>query len=296
MNIREQLLSLETLIEVSESRLDQEPSFPRICRLVYLTYPSYFLHGVTIKNVRFVRSRTGDATKEGEHYPSVYIQSDLVSYVNLVAAEYAVKIPPGLLSQFVMELEGDFSVEYLRAFPYVIRVVTGNTFKRKEYGRGFSLPSVEFISYEFEEIQGTNAEIVEHKLCQLPTPEDNLVVIVEDNSLELAALNGFPGPYVKSFFSQVPIDSMSEKLEKLGDTRANVVFTIGMRFVRGCLSLSTSFPVIWGPPLEISGQGFDPYTYYLGTPLNRMQGCFRHVIAFWLEIMLARAFSPRGIG
>ncbi|TAK03638.1 non-canonical purine NTP pyrophosphatase [Patescibacteria group bacterium] len=78
-----------------------------------------------------------------------------------------------------------------------ITLVTGNPDKKKEFENALSGTDIVIADHHLHEIQSLNLrEIVEHKVrgaygC-VKGP-----VIVEDVSFEVAAMNGFPGPFVK---------------------------------------------------------------------------------------------------
>jgi inosine/xanthosine triphosphate pyrophosphatase family protein len=276
------------LVKVLEF-LEEKVTFQRISRLIHITYPEFFMRGITIRSRFFGIGRQGNLIHEGIHYPQKYDQSLLVQFLQGVCLLYGFHFPLDIVGLLCDEIESDFSAEYLAQFPFVIRVVSGNSYKRQEYSYGFSLPSVEFVSYDFVEIQGTGEEIVLDKLVQLPE-EDHVVMVVDDTALELCALGGFPGPYVKSFFRHVDYDELGPKLEALGDTRAVVCHSIGVLFQRKTYLYTFRFPVLWGVS---SGEGhsFDPYCYYKHTPLIKLNGHFRQIIAFWIKVLLVRNFD-----
>lgn len=222
----------------------------------------------------------------GPHYPQTYDQRLLIVWVEALASQFKVYFPPDIVSMLIEELESDFSYDYLQQFPYVLRIVSGNSFKRKEYSQGFSLPNVEFMSYDFVEIQGTEDEIVEHKLSQLPDEPDE-VMMIDDTSLELKALDGFPGPYVKAFFSKVSHESVCSKLAALGTNDAYVVHTIGVSLRSHKFSQMFRFPVKWGASCG-EGHSFDPYCYFRSQPLAKLNGYFRQIIAFWIKMLIIR--------
>lgn len=281
------------LVDLAFERLASGVNIPRICRLVYILYPDFFLRGVVVNGVSLFIDSQGSITNTGPHHPQEYSRELLVSLLKKIGAIYEREITSDLISTFLLELESDFSPEYLTNFPFVIRIVTGNAFKRKEYAHAFGLGSVEFMSYEFQEIQGTNEEIILNKVEQLPELF-NEIVIVDDTALEVAALDGFPGPYVKSFFELSPIEKFGEKLEKLQNRSAFVVHTVAVTFRHFKTVEVVRFPVMWGDPVT-DGHSFDPYCYYKGAPLTSMNGWFRHVIAFWIKAIVNRISTSRDI-
>lgn len=79
--------------------------------------------------------------------------------------------------------------------------VTGNQYKADKLNQLLGL-SLEHQSVHLDEIQAMNSEVVtEHKARQafeiLQKP-----VLVEDTTLEIAALGGLPGPFIKFFIEQ----------------------------------------------------------------------------------------------
>lgn len=104
-------------------------------------------------------------------------------------------------------------------------LITGNPNKLREFRGLLSSLDLESRQLELDEIQSLELHaIIEHKLRQayelLKAP-----VIVEDNSAELANLNGLPGPFIK-FFEQRLGDDALYQLSSEG-TRAKIISTIG---------------------------------------------------------------------
>jgi inosine triphosphate pyrophosphatase len=90
-------------------------------------------------------------------------------------------------------------------------IVTGNNMKFKEESARFS----EFFDcvqerWDEPEIQGTPEEIITHKLHNAYN-KFKQPVLVEDTSVALSELNGFPGPYIKDFFKSFPPYEMGMK-------------------------------------------------------------------------------------
>jgi len=276
----------ERLRELAFSRLSEAVTFPRLCRLVYVIYPDFFLRGVEVKGVKLVVDDKGILSENSTHYPSIYSPNLLVQLLQKISKLYEFVIGPGLVGMFLSEIQIDMSPDYMMNFPYVLRIVTGNEFKRREYEYGFSLPCVEFCSYKFVEIQGLQEDIIVDKLDQFAHITSE-VIMVDDTSLELVALDGFPGPYVRPFFSQTPIAKLGDKLEKLGSNDAYVVHTVAVQFKTYRTIQVVRFPVIWGVPMS-QGHDFDPYCYYQGKPLTEHGGWFRKVISFWIKVILTR--------
>ena len=71
---------------------------------------------------------------------------------------------------------------------------------------------------ELQEIQGTLEEIVTYKALQA-WEQLRVPLLVEDVSLQLESLNGFPGPYVKFFLQTVGENGLWEITRALGNSR-----------------------------------------------------------------------------
>ncbi len=106
-----------------------------------------------------------------------------------------------------------------------LAIVTGNTLKFRE----LSLKLGEFFDCEQKqvdgyEIQGKPEDILRHKLAHafevLQEP-----VLVDDTSVHFSALNGFPGPYIRDFFSAFKPFEMGEKF---AGSRIEVVCRLGL--------------------------------------------------------------------
>lgn len=93
-----------------------------------------------------------------------------------------------------------------------ITFITGNQNKAEYLARYLGFP-VKHVKLDLEEIQSLDLkEIVEHKVRQafnnIRTP-----VIVEDVSLEFAALHGLPGPFIRFFVDKVPFESICNMID-----------------------------------------------------------------------------------
>jgi len=117
-----------------------------------------------VKGTFICIDNANNISSEGPHHPCMYSRPLLVAFLNKVAYLYGFTIDPLVTGALLEELESDFSTEYLHKFPYVMRIVTGNSYKRKEYSNAFGLSSIEFLDYTFQEIQGTTEEIVLDKV------------------------------------------------------------------------------------------------------------------------------------
>ena len=90
-------------------------------------------------------------------------------------------------------------------------IVTGSTMKYRELASGLSdFFDCEQKDWTEPEIQGSNKEILDHKLRRayeiFQSP-----VLVDDVSTYIEELNGFPGPYMKDFFKVMTTYEMGNK-------------------------------------------------------------------------------------
>jgi len=58
------------------------------------------------------------------------------------------------------------------------------------------------VFFEFQEVQGTEEEIVRDKLVQIIMPAKDKVIVVDDEGLAIHALAETPGPYIKDFLKK----------------------------------------------------------------------------------------------
>ena len=104
-------------------------------------------------------------------------------------------------------------------------IVTGSPFKFKdlsaELGKFFDC---EQKIFDKPEIQGDPEEIIRHKL---KTVYDifKQPVLVDDVSVSMEALNGFPGPYMKDFWKHLTPEEMGKKF---AGTRISATCRLGL--------------------------------------------------------------------
>ncbi len=102
--------------------------------------------------------------------------------------------------------------------------ITGNQAKADYLAKYLGAP-IRHKKIALDEIQSLNLKkVVEHKIKQaynfVKTP-----VIVEDVSLEFAALNGLPGTFIKFYVEKVPFETLCRTLDGLDrDATARCVF------------------------------------------------------------------------
>lgn len=104
-------------------------------------------------------------------------------------------------------------------------IVTGNKMKFEELSLKLGeLFVCEQKPWNEPEIQGTSEEIIKHKLEKAYEIFGGMV-FVDDTSVHLDALNGFPGPYMKDFLKCF---NPMEMGKKFAGTRMKVVNHIGI--------------------------------------------------------------------
>jgi inosine triphosphate pyrophosphatase len=76
------------------------------------------------------------------------------------------------------------------------------------------------------EIQGTPKEICMHKAKQACLLAKG-PVIVDDFSLHFSAMNGLPGPYIRTFMKHLGADGLFDLVSKFDNTACSALCTIG---------------------------------------------------------------------
>lgn len=88
-----------------------------------------------------------------------------------------------------------------------ITFITGNQNKADYLAKYLGYP-VDHVKLDLDEIQSLDLiEIVEHKVRQA-YEKIQKPVIVEDVALEFEALGGLPGPFIKFFIDQMPLETL----------------------------------------------------------------------------------------
>lgn len=105
--------------------------------------------------------------------------------------------------------------------------VTSNTNKWQEAQRilGFSLERSEL---ELAELQAETVAAVALAKAQAAYEQLRRPVIVEDAGVELLALGGFPGPFIKYWEQQGGLASICRAADGLGDRRIRAVCALGI--------------------------------------------------------------------
>jgi inosine/xanthosine triphosphate pyrophosphatase family protein len=104
-----------------------------------------------------------------------------------------------------------------------VTFVTGSV-KKKEYLEKLLGLKIKNQKVDLDEIQSLNVkEIIKHKVVQaykiLKTP-----VLVEDTSLEFEDLSGLPGPFIRFFVDNVPMEKICNMIGENRNVTARCVF------------------------------------------------------------------------
>ncbi len=137
-------------------------------------------------------------------------------------------------------------------------LVTGNPHKRREARRITGLP-IETVAIDLPEIQsGDLIEVLRHKADtawrRLGRP-----VVVEETGLELACMNGFPGPLVKWMLAATGDEGIARIANRAGDP--SVVARCALMLVdedREVIAEGATAGRLVHPPRGEGGFGWDP--------------------------------------
>lgn len=86
------------------------------------------------------------------------------------------------------------------------------------------------------EIQGSREDITARKceeMSRVASTDSCDFLLVEDVSLELDALNGFPGPYCKPMLEAIQPEGLWDLMSRYENRRARVTCTVGAKDYRG---------------------------------------------------------------
>ncbi len=139
-----------------------------------------------------------------------------------------------------------------------IVLVTGNPDKLAETRRITGV-EIEGLAIDLPEIQSLDLEQVVRAKAEEAWRRVGRPVVVEETGLELAALNGFPGPLVKWMLDAVGPEGIARTAHRLGDPRAvarcQLLVTDGERTL---LAEGATEGVLVLPPRGADGFGWDP--------------------------------------
>ncbi|KAM0673423.1 nucleoside triphosphate pyrophosphohydrolase ham1 [Gurleya vavrai] len=112
----------------------------------------------------------------------------------------------------------------------LFKYVSTNLNKFKEFSSLFPY-KIEQEKLEILEIQGTSEEIAHAKAKKafkmLQNIGDDSIVIVDNVSLEISALNNFPGPYIK-YFTKIGLEKIKKIMDCFDDKKAVAICSIGL--------------------------------------------------------------------
>ena len=107
--------------------------------------------------------------------------------------------------------------------------VTGNAKKLEEIKSilGNKFPyKVDSIRIDLPELQGEIEDIITEKAKEAARRVKGAIV-VEDTCLCFNALNGLPGPYIRSFLEKLGPENLHKLLDGFEDKTANAICTLG---------------------------------------------------------------------
>ncbi len=109
--------------------------------------------------------------------------------------------------------------------------VTGNEDKYRE--AKVLLPTLERINFDLPEEQSLDPQVVINKKLEIARTKHEGPLIVEDTSLYLEGLNGFPGPLIKWMLQAVGNQGIYDLASKIHNRRATAKTVIGYDDGRG---------------------------------------------------------------
>uniref|UniRef100_A0AC34G3J6 Uncharacterized protein n=1 Tax=Panagrolaimus sp. ES5 TaxID=591445 RepID=A0AC34G3J6_9BILA len=155
--------------------------------------------------------------------------------------------------------------------PYQLYFATSNSNKFKEMQfLGRETFSMQQHSIEVPEIQGTVEEIIEAKIEVARRLSTVFPILVDDTALQIEALNGWPGPYVKEFLESFKPDGIVDLVQKVNpeNMKARAICSLGY------LENRSAKPIFGYGFVEgilkhredgiYKGFGFDPVLYPFG--------------------------------
>ena len=149
--------------------------------------------------------------------------------------------------------------------------ITGNQHKADYFAKLMGLP-IAHQKVELDELQSLDLhEIVEHK-ARRAYEAVKRPVIVEDVSLEFAALGGLPGPFIKFFIEQAGTEACCQLLDSFADRSATIRCTFGYYDGEHVeLFDSTLAGTISDQPRGDNGYGFDRIFICEGYDITRAE-------------------------
>ncbi len=95
--------------------------------------------------------------------------------------------------------------------------ISSNIYKFEEYCKLFN-NKLSLLNVSMDEIQGTYEQVIENKIktARMYLNGDEDAILVDDESLLIKGLYGFPGPYIKDFL-KIGLDNILDIVEKVGN-------------------------------------------------------------------------------
>jgi len=268
----ESLHKFELLCQVNREVFQLED----FSELIYKIYPTFFLRGIVFNGTRYILDGKGEvsiAPTLARHHPKKYMYYRLSMLVRKIMKQNSWEIIPEQVAYITEKCEKDFEGEFLDFFPYTIRVFTKNEVKKVNYLDIF--PKAKFEVFEFEEIQADVDDVTRSKLDQIEDGETSTMDVVDDVGMELYAMDGAPGPYVKYFMETLKPVGIEKLCVKNDERRVlihqSVAVSYWMHGTRQRIMYHAYFPCKWRLVPGRAGYGYDPYVEYEGCPLAYLQ-------------------------
>lgn len=135
-----------------------------------------------------------------------------------------------------------------------ITFITSNNGKFLEFKK--FIPQIKHLKIDLPEVQSLDPEvIIEHKLSTAKKHTSG-TILIEDTSLYLDALNGFPGPLIKWLTQSVGNTGVYDLVSKIGDSRATARTIIGLCDETGTHYFEGECKGKIVPPVSMAGEGF----------------------------------------
>jgi len=116
----------------------------------------------------------------------------------------------------------------------MIKFITGNSNKFNEVQAMLRLP-IEQLNIDLPEIQSLDPQEVIRAKLEAALQHHKGSLMVEDNSMNMEALNGLPGPFIKWFEHAMGNDGLVDLVQKLGNSGVRITSTIGYAAENGTI-------------------------------------------------------------
>ncbi len=140
-----------------------------------------------------------------------------------------------------------------------ITFVTGNENKRREVAAILGLADLKTMKVEVPEIQSMNLEEVVRFKVRAAYQALGSPVFVEDVGVEIEAIGGFPGPFIKFWEEQVGYERALVLTEHEKNDRVHLYCTVGYKDATEEFIVVGKVSGRLVPRAGENGWGFDPY-------------------------------------